>query len=114
MLNSAYINLNHLVYNAKQIKNNLPKSTLFYAVVKADAYGHGLCECANALHPIVDGFCVALKEEAIGLRLSGVDKEILLLIPNFKGETRELVEKDITLSVFKKEHLIHILTLKDC
>ena len=108
MLNSAYINLNHLVYNAKQIKNNLPKSTLFYAVVKADAYGHGLSMCANALHPIVDGFCVALKEEAIGLRLSGVDKEILLLVPNFKGETRELIEKDITLSVFKKEHLIQV------
>ena len=102
MLNTAYINLNHLVFNAKKIKANLPKTTLFYAVVKADAYGHGLSMCANAVYSIVDGYCVALKEEAIELRLSGIDKDILLLIPSFKGETKELVEKDITLSVFKK------------
>ena len=108
MLNTAYINLNNLVYNAKAIKRNLPKGVKFFAVVKADAYGHGAPECANAIYNLVDGFCVALKEEAMKLKCAGIKKEILLLIPPFKQDVKELVEEDITISVFKKEQVFQI------
>ncbi len=108
MLNTAYIDLNNLIFNAKSIKKNLPPFVKFYAVVKADAYGHGLVECANALYPIVDGFCVALKEEAINLRLSGIKKEILLLIPPFKEDVDALIEADVTVSAFKREEIARL------
>jgi alanine racemase len=48
------------------------------AVIKADAYGHGLLPVAKALSD-VDGFAVARVEEAIDLRQAGITKPILVL-----------------------------------
>ncbi len=92
MLNTAYINLNTLRQNAINIKERLLENQKFCAVVKADAYGHGSVPVASALYNIADCFAVALPEEAIELRLGGIDKEILLLVP--------LQKEDIEISVF--------------
>lgn len=51
-----------------------------YAVVKADAYGHGVVPVARALEAAgVDGLCVALVEEGIELRDAGVGLPILVM-----------------------------------
>jgi alanine racemase len=51
-----------------------------YAVVKADAYGHGLVEVARWLErQAVDGLCVAIAEEGLTLRARGVTTKILVL-----------------------------------
>ena len=51
-----------------------------YAVVKADAYGHGVIPVACALEAAgVDGLCVALVEEGIELRDAGVALPILVM-----------------------------------
>jgi len=51
-----------------------------YAVVKADAYGHGLVPVARWLErQAVDGLCVALAEEGLTLRACGVTSPILVL-----------------------------------
>ncbi|MDO9022690.1 MAG: alanine racemase [Deltaproteobacteria bacterium] len=51
-----------------------------YAVVKADAYGHGVIPVARALESAgVDGLCVALVEEGIELRAAGVSLPILVM-----------------------------------
>jgi alanine racemase len=51
-----------------------------YAVVKADAYGHGLVPIARFLEQAgVDGLCVALAEEGLTLRACGVTAPILVL-----------------------------------
>jgi alanine racemase len=51
-----------------------------YAVVKADAYGHGLTPVARWLERQgVDGLCVALAEEGLTLRACGVTAPILVL-----------------------------------
>ena len=81
MQNVAYINLKQLVSNAKEIKKHLKKDTKFCAVVKADGYGHGGVEVANAIYALVDSYAVCLVEEGIALRLSGIDKEILVFSP---------------------------------
>jgi alanine racemase len=52
-----------------------------YAVVKADAYGHGGIEVVNALQPIADGFAVALIGEGIAVRQAAGGKEILVFTP---------------------------------
>jgi alanine racemase len=51
-----------------------------YAVVKADAYGHGVVPVARALETAgVDGLCVALVEEGIELRDAGVSLPVLVM-----------------------------------
>ena len=50
-----------------------------FAVIKADAYGHGAIACAKALDDHADGFAVATIEEAVELRSAKFDKPILIL-----------------------------------
>ncbi len=52
-----------------------------WAVVKANAYGHGLLRCARALahEPAADGFALVELEGAIALREAGIRQPILLL-----------------------------------
>ncbi|MCL2589579.1 MAG: alanine racemase [Betaproteobacteria bacterium] len=50
-----------------------------FAVVKANAYGHGAVACAQALSWDTDAYAVAFLEEAIALRDSGIKAPILLL-----------------------------------
>ena len=48
------------------------------AIIKANAYGHGLVRVAQAL-PAADAFGVACLDEAISLREAGFDRRIVLL-----------------------------------
>ena len=94
----AVINLKHIIYNAKQIKKRLPKGVKFCAVVKADAYGHGAEKVANAIYKLVDCFAVATVSEGISLRLSGIDKDILVLTKTFNSELSRAVHYGLTLT----------------
>lgn len=76
----AVVNLSNLRYNANYIKNILGEK-LFFAVVKADGYGHGGAQVAIAIEDIADGFCVAIIDEGVALRLAGVTKPVLVLSP---------------------------------
>lgn len=76
----AVVNLNNLKYNAKYIRSILGDRR-FYAVVKADGYGHGGARVALAIESIVDGFCVAITDEGAALRLAGISKPVLVLTP---------------------------------
>ncbi|MGJ8581234.1 MAG: alanine racemase [Psychromonas sp.] len=49
------------------------------ATIKANAYGHGAIEVANALSDVADAFAVACIEEAKELRDAGIQQPILLL-----------------------------------
>jgi len=51
------------------------------AVVKANAYGHGLVECARALAPHVDKLGVYAPEEALALREAGIDATVHVFGP---------------------------------
>ncbi|MFT6495734.1 alanine racemase [Cycloclasticus sp.] len=73
----AVIDLSALTHNADVARRAAPNSKLM-AVIKADAYGHGMLAVAQALSS-VDGFAVARLEEAIKLRQAGIDKIILVL-----------------------------------
>ena len=98
MQSKAVINLKNIKQNAVAVKQKLKKAKLC-AVVKADAYGHGAPVVANALYSICDVFAVALLEEGIALRQSGIDKDILLLIPPFLSDIKNAVRYSITLAV---------------
>ena len=61
-----------------------------FAVVKANAYGHGLAACARALSGIADAYAVAFLDEALVLREAGIKAPVLLLEGVF--DPGELVE----------------------
>ena len=54
-------------------------ATKVWAVVKANAYGHGLLRAAAALGEVADGFALLDIEEAVSLRDAGIRQPILLL-----------------------------------
>lgn len=76
----SVVNLSAIRKNALLIKRLLG-GRKFYAVVKADAYGHGAEEVAREISDVADGFCVAIIDEGAALRVAGVSSEILVLTP---------------------------------
>lgn len=76
---TAHIFLEHLSYNLEKITQDLPRGTKRFAVVKADAYGHGAVEVARELSAVIDGYCVSNMDEALELRQSGIEHPILVL-----------------------------------
>ena len=76
----SIIDLSAIRSNAKFVRSLIGNRT-FYAVVKADAYGHGGVEVSLALQDLVDGFCVAIVDEGVALRVGGVSKPIIVLTP---------------------------------
>ncbi|MGN1373612.1 MAG: alanine racemase [Candidatus Coproplasma sp.] len=84
----AVINLWAIRHNAEIIRSKI-KDRSFFAVVKADAYGHGAEQVALEIEDIVDGFCVAIVEEGAALRIAGVQKPILVLAPPLSADDAE-------------------------
>lgn len=54
-------------------------SARLWAVVKANAYGHGLTRVVDALADLTDGFALIELERAVALRAAGLDLPLLLL-----------------------------------
>lgn len=73
----ARINLAALKHNLARIKQLAPNSQII-SVIKANAYGHGYLEVAQALTDS-DAFAVARISEAIQLRQAGIKHKIVLL-----------------------------------
>ena len=73
-------------------------SAELWAVVKADAYGHGAADCARAvLEAGVRALCVATAKEGAALRHELPGVRILVLSP--LGEAEEAVAREATLEV---------------
>lgn len=75
----AVINLDNIRHNISAMKSLVDKDKKMLAVIKADAYGHGAVEVAEALDDLVDFYAVAFIDEALELRRAGIDKPILIL-----------------------------------
>lgn len=73
----AVINLSALQHNLDVARRAAPHSRQM-AIIKANAYGHGLLPVARALHA-ADAFGVATVDEAVSLREGGVPQPIVLL-----------------------------------
>ncbi len=80
----ARIDAAALRHNLRRIRAAAPRSRVM-AVIKANAYGHGLVPTALALAE-ADAFAVARLEEALQLRSAGVDRPVVLLEGVFSAE----------------------------
>lgn len=76
------------------------------ATLKANAYGHGAVECAQALAGAADAFAVAFVQEALALREAGIQQPILVLEGAFGMGDVELAQRHgLWLVVHQEEQL---------
>ena len=102
----ALINLAHLKANYLAIRKKTKTKVL--AVVKADAYGHGVAEVVNALNSLSEKpeyFGVALSEEGIALRELKVKQPILIFEPPSVNNIDEIIKYNLIPTVFCDEQL---------
>jgi len=100
------IDLAAIVANANEVRR--VAGTAVYAVVKADAYGHGAVEVAKALAAsgAVSGFCTSLVEEGVALRDAGIEAPILVMGPSLVGGEDEMVAARLTPVISSHEELV--------
>jgi alanine racemase len=99
----AEIDLGALVRNYRTLCKL--QKTRIIPVIKANAYGHGAIEVAQALELAGAGmFAVAIVEEALQLRKSGItNPEILVLDGAWPGEEEEAIRKRLDVAVYSVE-----------
>lgn len=71
------INTDRIRKNLVDIKENIGVKVML--MLKANAYGHGLLQVANATKDVADMFGVETLEEGIALKDAGIDNQILAL-----------------------------------
>ncbi len=101
----AEINLDAIEHNMDEMSKMINNSTKMIGVIKTDGYGHGsvpiaqLLECKEYLY----GFAVASPEEGFILRNSGIKKPIMVLGYSFPYAYEDMIQKDISFTVFRSD-----------
>jgi alanine racemase len=99
------VDLSAIVANARALLQ--VANTPLYAVVKADAYGHGAVAVAKALTAAkaAHGFCTSLVEEGVALRDAGVTSPVLVMGPSQVGGEDDMVGAGLTPVISSHEEL---------
>lgn len=84
----AVLDMAAIGHNLAQVRARAPRSKVM-AVIKANAYGHGLIRFAHALQD-VDAFAVARVEEGVTLREAGIRRRVTVLQGFTRREELEL------------------------
>jgi len=89
-----------LRHNLRVLRGLIPRTTRVLAVVKANAYGHGLVATAREFEALgVDWLGVANTAEGMALRHGGIIRPILLLSATLPEEMDDAVQHRLTLTV---------------
>lgn len=106
------ISASALLENVRRIRAHVAPSNVM-AVVKSDAYGHGLVQVAPLIQNEVDAFAVDRVEEGMTLRSIGIEKRILVLgyIEDAVQRRRAIAEHlEIAVSSFEQLEQLHFTT----
>jgi alanine racemase len=99
----AYIQMNNLRANLAEIRRRAEPAKIC-AMIKADAYGHGVVEIAKVLQEEkVEYLAVALLEEALELKDAGIATPILVLGTASIEDAEIIVSREITQSIYDLE-----------
>ena len=102
----AEIDLSAIRFNFRQIKKLVGKNVKTMAVVKANAYGHGITEVSRVLSEEgVDYLSVASVDEALRLRSRKIKNPVLILGSVLPHEVEAALKNDITLTLANEELL---------
>ncbi len=98
------VDLKAIDSNIKQVRRLLKPATIIMAVVKANAYGHGLFEIARqALKSGATYLGVISASEALQLRKKGILHPIVVLGAVAKEEIKDLIREKVAVAVYNKE-----------
>ncbi len=101
----AEINLCDLEHNIKEVEKVLPNKTKIMAVIKDNAYGHGMVEIAKKLEELkVNDFAVATLDEGIILRKNGINGNILIMGYVSPKCIKYALDYDLTITIVDKEY----------
>ena len=105
----AILSTEHLLHNLQVIKGYAPTARVI-AMIKANAYGHGLRSTALRLEKHVNSFGVASIDEAIALRRVGIKLPITLMEGVFEPDELLIAACENFHVVFHDETQLHWLT----
>jgi alanine racemase len=101
-----------LVHNIREFRRIVGRKRLFLAVVKANAYGHGLVETSRiAVAEGVDWLGVNSVEEGVALREEGIGVPVLVLGYAPLGVLEEAAARDLRLTVYNRETVRRLAAL---
>lgn len=104
MLNWVEVNQRALANNIRALREVVGAETRIMAVVKANAYGHGLIRAAEIfVQHGADWLAVAMLSEAVQLRKAGIRTPILIMGYIEDDGLYELIDQQITPSIFDME-----------
>src|ERR1700685_1457744 len=115
----AEVSLGALTHNLRAIRNHVnpanpadsPKGMrgprrMILAVIKSNAYGHGIVPVARALSKArADWFGVTCSAEGAELRESGIRQPILILTGFWAGEEQRILEHNLTPAIMRPDQL---------
>jgi len=98
------IDLDALEHNYRQLRRLCQPQVRMLAVVKADAYGHGLLPAARTLTRAgVDYLGVGFLEEGLTLRQADIRLPVLLLLGILPQEAERAVAADLEVALFRRD-----------
>ena len=101
----AEVDLAAVAHNVSVLRSAAAPADV-WAVVKADAYGHGVVPVSRAvLEAGAAGLCVALVQEAVELRTAGIDAPILVLSEQPPSTAGDAVRLGLISTVYSNEAL---------
>ena len=102
--NWAEVSLSALRHNFRIVQEHVGPDVTICAVVKCNAYGHGVEECAPALEQAgAKWFGVTSTDEGVLLREAGIKGRILVLCGLYPGEEEDALRHQLTPAVFRLE-----------
>jgi alanine racemase len=102
----AEVDLDSIGSNVREVRKLLPEEVDIIAVVKANAYGHGDIQTADAaIQAGATMLAVAFLDEALSLRRKGISVPILVLGASRAEDVNVAAEDNIVLTVFQEEWL---------
>ena len=96
----AEIDLGAVQRNLIRFRELVGRSVAVFAVVKADAYGHGAVPIARALEPLCNALAVSLVEEGLELRAAGIRAPILVLGAYYNRHQDDVIGQRLTPVVY--------------
>lgn len=100
----AVISLKALTHNVHNIRRRLSEKCQIMAVLKGDAYGHGIAGVYPALKAAgVERYAVAIWEEGAALRQAGCEEPVLILGDTCDDMLHKLVEYRLIPTIFSVE-----------
>lgn len=102
-----------IYHNIAEFRKIIKPDVKLMAVIKSNAYGHGLIDFAKTVENQIDWFGVDSITEGLKLRQKGLKRPILVLGYTLPSRIKEAAENNISLTVSTLDTLKHLTVLKN-